>query len=92
MGPYDNEAGVYMDNPTIIQDWQWITDEAGNLYLVPPPGTVAEIEGDGPAGGIIAHLARVHGRIPQSILQMLSLYNVPPPLRRFTPEDGYYVA
>jgi hypothetical protein len=69
----------------------WVEDEHGNMWIIPQPGIVAEIEGpDIPE--IIDVLAGKGGAIMEKEMDSLGLSIVADHLKRWSPEDGYYHA
>jgi len=93
MGPFDNTAHCYVEDNN-VEDGLWVTDEEGNLWIIPTAGD--EIYGpDGKTLDKLNALCREHpipDYIPGSNLAALGLSVVPAVLKRFDRDNGYYYA
>ena len=89
---FNNETGLYEEAPWMEQG-VWLQHEDGRMWIVPPVGAVAEIEGpDDPILDILNSACRYHGYVPSGYIESLGLMQVPDVLKRFNEVDGYYHA
>lgn len=93
MGPYDNDAGVFLEADG-YESGHWYLNEDGVLYIV--PNGEAEIEG--PDDVVLEALNTVYreqpfGDIdPNVVAEKLSLDVVLDIFKRFSPDVGYFNA
>lgn len=95
-GVYDNEQGCYLQDPGLERGY-WFQNDDGLLYIVPNPafgiqdpvgpGDETEEKLNAAIGGGVFLKAN-----PERIAEDLGLEYVPPGLKRFDPQTGYYVA
>ena len=92
LGTYDNETGLYLfDN--YLFDGRWYEDSEGMLYIIPALDVVAENEGpDNEIMDAINARNRAGRELSDEDVLTLGLSEVPSPLKRWSPLDGYYHA
>lgn len=90
MGPFDNEAGVYIASQE-HEDGDWYVDNDGQLYIVPADGEI-----EGPDNDLLCRLNDIYREdekpSPAKIAEELGLELVAPVLKRFDAAVGYYHA
>lgn len=92
MGPYDNERGCYVSDPS-WNSGQWLADDDGNLYVIPKDGDGVEGPDEKVCEAIIAVL-RDTGKdtLDDAQIEAMGMVEVWETFRRFSPHVGYYSA
>ena len=96
MGPYDNDACIYLESPW-LQQGHWYQGDDGSLYIVPTTAHgLAEIEG--PDGEVLDALNAAYrttdfDKVDQeAVAKRLDIDVIPEVLKRFSEEIGYFSA
>jgi len=90
---YDNESRAYLCDPNIIERGDWMQDEIGLLYIIPPTESDAEMIGpDDLVAVALRSDMQSDGRVRDVTIAHFNLERVPTVLRRCDAANGYYVA
>lgn len=95
-GLYDNETGLYLHELSLEKGY-WFQNDEGDLYIIPNP-MFGLRDTEGPGDDTEEELnAAIGGGMflkvnPEQVAEDLGLEYVPPGLKRFDPQTGYYVA
>ncbi|MFZ3481815.1 hypothetical protein [Sphingomonas sp. 3-13AW] len=84
--------GCYVEAPEWKDD-QWLVDESAALYAIPLDGDAVEGPDDDVCDTILGILHHAHADVlDENEILLMGTSEVPAPLRRFSPEIGYYSA
>lgn len=93
MGPYDNEAGVYLFDEAFFSEAIWLQTAEGSLVII--PASTAEIEGGEPelVDALNVACQKAGDLASLDVAQLCEEHDltvIPQPLRRFDEGAGYY--